>query len=470
MKFDLDTPLYRFNGTESYTIRQACEGTQIFGGIGSGKTSGSGAALAKAYLEAGMGGLVLCAKNDVLEDWQRYAEQTGRSNSLLVFDTSGHWRFPFLHYETTRSGKGAGYTENLVRLFTTVQEAISRGRSGGGSDPFWQRALEQLTRNSIDLAMLSRGEVSVPLLYDIVLSAPQSPQQRDSEEWRKTSLCWQLLSEANNRQRNQWEQYDFDATVSFWLEDFANLAPKTRSGIVSMFTSMADNFLRRPFRMLFSSMPDDPKHILKPELTHQGIIIVLNLPVKDFGEAGRAAQIVYKYLWQQAAERRDIQQNPRPVFLWIDEAQNFISEYDMQFQATARSSRCCTVYITQNLPNYYAEMGGDHSRHRVDSLIGNMQTKIFHANSDPQTNQFASEVIGRSWQSRRSSGMSYSTESANLSESRQESYDYDVIPQRFTTLSKGGPLNNNQTQAILFQSGRSWGNGRTHFLATFKQH
>ena len=133
--FDLDTILYRFNDTEPFSIRQACEGVQIFGGIGSGKTSGSGAALAKSYLRAGMGGLVLCAKKDELETWQRYAKETKRENSLLVFDASGEWRFPFLQYEISRAGEGAGYTENLVRLFTTVHKAMERGKGGGGSDP-----------------------------------------------------------------------------------------------------------------------------------------------------------------------------------------------------------------------------------------------------------------------------------------------------------------------------------------------
>ena len=78
MKYDLDTPLYHFNGNESFTIRQACEGVQIFGGIGSGKTSGSGAALARAYMRAGFGGLVLCAKKDEVDTWREYAAQTGR--------------------------------------------------------------------------------------------------------------------------------------------------------------------------------------------------------------------------------------------------------------------------------------------------------------------------------------------------------------------------------------------------------
>jgi len=49
-------------GGDSWRIKDACEGTMIFGGTGSGKTSGSGRALATSFLSAGFGGLVLCAK------------------------------------------------------------------------------------------------------------------------------------------------------------------------------------------------------------------------------------------------------------------------------------------------------------------------------------------------------------------------------------------------------------------------
>lgn len=469
--YDLDTVLYHFNGTEPFTIRQACEGVQTFGGIGSGKTSGSGAALAKSYLRADFGGLVLCAKKDELETWQRYAEETGRSESVIVFDASGEWRFPFLQYEMNREGEGAGYTENLVRLFTTVYEAMERGKGGSGGDPFWTRAMAQLIRNAVDLCSMARGEVSVPLLHRLVTSAPLNREERDSEAWQAKSLCWKLMMEADSRskQMNQWEQYDFASTVNFWMEEYCNLAPKTRSGIVSMFTSMADNFLRRPFRMLFSEPSPTGQNAL-PELTHDGLIIIMNLPVKEFGEAGRAAQVVYKYMWQQAAERRNIKQNDKPVFLWIDEAQNFVTDYDMQFQATARSSRACTVYLTQNLPNYYAEMGGSHSKSRVDSLIGNLQTKIWHANSDPETNTHAAETIGKSWQKRLSKSVNAAVDNFSAGQSMQESYDYDVIPQHFSTrLRKGSPINDYQVDAIIFQNGRRWGDGKTYLRASFDQ-
>ena len=236
-----------------------------------------------------------------------------------------------------------------------------------------------------------------------------------------------------------------------------------------MLTTMMDIFLRRPFRQLFSEPPADRRRIALPELTHRGVVIVINLPVKEFGDAGRAAQVVYKYLWQQAAERRNVKDNPRPVFLWVDEAQNFATEYDMQFQATARSSRACTVYLTQNLPNYYAEMGGEHSKYRVDSLVGNLQTKIWHANSDPATNENAAEIIGKSWQKRQSSGTSFGENSFNLSSGESENLDYDVNPQEFTKLRKGGASNNFEVEAVVFQNGRIWKNKKTHLFTKFNQ-
>lgn len=466
--FSLDNILLNFNGDEPFTIREACEGVQIFGGIGSGKTSGSGATLARAFLRSGFGGLVLCAKKDELETWEGYAKETGREDSLLIFDTSGKFTFPFLQYEIEREGEGAGYTENLVRLFTTVYEAISRSDSGGGSDPYWTRAMQQLLRNAIDLCMIARGTVSVPLIHEIIMSAPLSAEQRDTQEWRDNSICWKMLSEGNIKDLDVWTAHDFESTAAFWLKEYPNLSEKTRSSILSTLTTMMDNFLRRPFRMLFSEPPEESKKAF-PELTHHGVVIVMNLPVKEYGDAGRAAQVVYKYLWQQAAERRNVKENSRPVFLWVDEAQNFATEYDMQFQATARSSRACTVYLTQNIPNYYAEMGGEHSKYRVDSMMGNLQTKIWHANSDPKTNTEAAEIIGKSWQIRRNAGTSVGGESFNISSGESESFDYDVPPQEFSKLSKGGPANNRIVEAFVFQNGRVWKNGLTHLRVKFKQ-
>jgi hypothetical protein len=128
------------------------------------------------------------------------------------------------------------------------------------------------------------------------------------------------------------------------------------------------------------------------------------------------------------------------------------------------------VYLTQNLPNYYAEMGGAQSKYRVDSLMGNLQTKIWHANSDPMTNENAADTIGKSWHIRQTSGESFGANSFNVSAGKNESFDYDVPPQSFTKLKKGGKQNNRIVEAIVFQNGRLWKNGKTHLLTQFKQY
>lgn len=81
--FDLDTPILLLpfqteqghTAVAHWTLREACEGTQIFGTTGSGQTSGSGQATARAFLTHGFGGLVLCAKVDERETWGRYAQE-----------------------------------------------------------------------------------------------------------------------------------------------------------------------------------------------------------------------------------------------------------------------------------------------------------------------------------------------------------------------------------------------------------
>ena len=62
--WEADAPLLQLSAGDAWRVKDAFEGTQILGSPGSGKTSGSGKAIAHAFLSAGFGGLVLCAKVD----------------------------------------------------------------------------------------------------------------------------------------------------------------------------------------------------------------------------------------------------------------------------------------------------------------------------------------------------------------------------------------------------------------------
>jgi hypothetical protein len=104
-EWDLETPLLYFSDhpKDAWRIRDACEGTQLFGATGSGKTSGSGRALARAFLENDFGGLVLCAKNDEPQLWLRYAQETGRLSDIIRLSQE---QFNFLDYEGQSARRG----------------------------------------------------------------------------------------------------------------------------------------------------------------------------------------------------------------------------------------------------------------------------------------------------------------------------------------------------------------------------
>lgn len=450
-----------------WCLKDAFEGVQILGGTGSGKTSGSGQAIARAFLDANLGGLVLTAKTDEVLAWKNYARDAGREADLLIVEPGGKYAFNFLTYELKRPGSGAGHTENLVNLFCSVLEAAERKQGqGGGQDAYWQRTLKQLLRNAIDLAVIAADEVNLPALYKIITSAPRSSAEVADDAWKKDSICFALIEEAEGRAKEKKRENDFELTRDYWLREFPGLAEETRSVIVSTFTSMADCFLRGLLRNLFCG-----ELTIKPEDSFDGKIIILNLPVKEFNELGQFAQVLFKFCWQRAVERRipagidraQSQATIRPVFLWADESQFFATQMDALFQSTARSSRASTVYLTQNLPSYFSAFGGPNSRSDTESFLGNLQTKIFHANGDPSTNNWAADSIGKTRQMQFSGSLSEGQNNrmagavnSNMNAGGSLVFEFLVQPQEFTMLRTGGLEADFCVDAVIFQGGRRW--------------
>ncbi len=462
-------------GGDSWRIKDACEGTVIFGGTGSGKTSGSGRTLATSFLSAGFGGLVLCAKPDEPSLWRRYARETGRESDLVMFGHGEPWAFNFMRHETLRSGAGAGLTENLVNLFMEVSSIGSGGTQARGGDPFWERAMRSLVRNCADVLIMAGEPVTLHGMFEVLRSAPTEPAHLASREWRQASACCRHLDTARERALGKSWAIDCTELSGYWLVHFPTLGEKTRGSIVAMFSTLAEALMRGKMRELFCEETN-----LTPGDVLAGKIVVVDLPVKEWSEVGRMAAILWKYCLQKAVERRpdNVDATRRPLFVWADECQHFASRYDALFQATARSSRVATVYMTQNYPSLVAALGGvDIGKAATDSLLGNMGTKIFHANSDRETNQVAAELVGKRLQSLRNVGAGSSvsmggqpTAGSSASRGRSEHMDFEIQPMEFSMLRKGGPENGNCSEALVFQNGRIWGgNGRTWQKVAFHQ-
>jgi type IV secretory pathway TraG/TraD family ATPase VirD4 len=207
-----------------------------------------------------------------------------------------------------------------------------------------------------------------------------------------------------------------------------------------------------------------------PEVTYRdGVIILVDLPIQEFHHLGRIVQGIFKYMFQRAILRRNASRYPRPVFLWADEAQNFVSSFDYQYQAVARSARACTVYLSQNVSNYYSVLGA-RGRDEANSFLANLVTAVFTANSDHNTNDYASKLIAQHWQTLYNYSSSRTDKTTNSSAGGSQNLQFKVIPAEFTTLRKGGPQNGLQVDAIVFQGGRIWrATGDTWMRTVFKQ-
>jgi type IV secretory pathway TraG/TraD family ATPase VirD4 len=475
-----DHALLNLSKWDRFTLGDACEGVLVLGATGSGKSTGSGQALALSYLAAGFGGLVLTAKSDECNLWRSYCKAAGRLGDLYVFSPSQPLRFNFLDYELTRSGPGAGITDNIVHLFCEVLQVAERQSGQGGRDvePYWARANRQLLRNLVDLLVMSKGTLSVPDLYRAVISAPTSLKQVGSEEWQKSSFCYRCLREADSRGKSPSQFRDFEIVADYFLAEYPGLSERTRSVVVSTFTSMIDVIHRGVLAELFCGT----KTNITPEAIEDGAILVIDLPVKEFAEVGQFAQVLWKVAFQRSIERRNLAQNSRPVFLWADEAQYFTTAYDMQFQTTCRAARVATVYLTQSICNFYAALGGGEAgKAQADALLANLNTKIWHALGDYVTAEWASLLIGRSRQFLTNSSTSYQAgdwfseltgigAAAQTSAGVSEQIDFEVQPRRFTTLRKGGPANRWEVDGIIFQGGRRFRQtGKTWMPVTFRQ-
>lgn len=485
---------------EPVRIADLMRGIMIFGGTGSGKSSGSGNAISKALLQKGFGGLVLCAKPDEGPRWRRFIQKIGRDKDMVYFDAKSGLQFNPILYEYTRGGDGSGETLNIVELIMNIHQLgqnYMSGAGGGNNEGFWENALRRCISRSIDLLKLAGELVSIINMRKIMVSALNPEEVKEYyrllaefkhgderaslaaneklNEKKERNYCLKCLIDANvnfkqKEEKTELDRATYELALNYFFKEFANLSERTRSSIEEFFYGLVEPFLGGILKEHFGQGISQE---LWPEMTYkENKIIIIDFPVKDYLVAGIYAQGLYKYMWQQAMERRrpldpDIDGNQNPVFLWVDECQYFINpNYDTMFQTTARSSLVCTNYLTQSLHNIVFTMGSRSPEARAKGLLANMGTKIFHANSDFDTNQWAANMIGHDIAVLASLGAQIGPGQAGT---LSEQMLLQVQPHEFTTLKYGRKENNKKVEAYIIKTGPWAHTDKNYLLAEFEQ-
>ena len=507
----LDTPLLNFGG-EKWCIRDAAEGTAIWGAPGSGKTSGSARTLAKAFLAAGMGGLVLCAKPDEADTWKAYAAAAGRSADLIIVDATAAHRFNILDYAAKHLAQ-PGFENNLVDLMARMAEAarVADSRGSGGSDGenkyFVDNAMKWVA-HAFPLLLLAYDTIRLRDLAEFIGTAPQSPAQVPTAakmaELRAGNLnrlpfflktvvlagarCdafrRELAAYPNNpalKARLDHALRLIDEHGDFFLDEYPRLDGKPRSSIESTLTSLIFPFLSGKLAELFCTTST-----FSPTDCRDGAIIVMDLPVLKYQAGGAIAQTLFKYLFGVALQTIRVDDKTRPVFLFADEAQFFLNSADADLLSTARSSKICTVYITQDLPTYYAKLGSN-SRDTAESILSKFGTRIFHANTSRETNQAAADLIGQTDKFHLNKTVSRGSSSGGGGNFHDRGHggfnghdgrnigetdglngyrDHEITPDFFATkLRTGSKKHRYKVDGVVIRNARTWARTKRHWIA-----
>ncbi len=476
--WDDEDPLMSFGEeVEPWRLKDAYEGLLILGAPGSGKTSGSGATFARQFLQAGFGGLILCAKPGEAQRWLKLCHEAGRGPHVRVVDRSGQCKLNFLAYESQRPGAEFGLAENLVKLFRVLVDATSLEENRRESETIWVNATNQLLRSLFAVFLLAQEPLTVDGLNRFLSKAPKAKLNNPAKDWRKIPIFGDILYRASLAQ-SPAEQRVFAHVLDYWTQEYPGYSDKTRSSFTLGFSAMADILCGRGIHELASSGTT-----LTPEFILNGGLVILDLPLKTCGQGGLLIQMAWKHLFQMAVERRTMADNDAyryrmcevtpdnqvvpvsvtpgmgdrrcPVFLWEDEGQFFFSKHDINFQATCRESRAAHVIISQNLHNFY-QLG--HGQHAVEGVFALMNTQVFHCNMDDFTNRWAAHKIGQELKMRFNFSITANdppksnqafdpfSRSSKLTTSSAKNWELLVRPEEFSALLKGG---NGTCEAIV---------------------
>jgi hypothetical protein len=458
----LDREIVRLSNSDVIRFRDLIEGgCLITGGLGSGKSSTSARTLALSFLSAGYGGLVLTVKSDETEHWVEYARQTGRKKDLVIFNAASGLSFDPLAYAWAAGGRAAAHIETVVEMFTTLM-AVGKVYSPSSGERYFEQAVEELLRAALVVLSNAGEPISILSIHRIISSLPVEESQVEDPAWRESSECGRVTMKLQARWNSfsLSQQEDLDIAITHLLSKFITLDPRTRSNIESTWSGLASKFTYDPFRSLFCSGRFD---FTPEQCTHERRVLVVDMPVLEYGrDTSRTAQVLCKIMFQRAWLRHQYKPGCcHGAFLFQDEFALLMQRNEPHFHMVCRGSAIAPVCITPNILNIAAEEFGEHDPGaKTLGFLGLLSVKIFHANNETRTNDYAADQIGKVYRYIEAYNMGSSEDHQHTGVSASKQLVHIVQPIEFSRLMKPDG-ENPLSQALVYMSGRTFNVSKT---------
>jgi hypothetical protein len=445
----------------------ACQNVAGFGKPGSGKSSGVGDFLLRAYVSyLNSGGLILAAKPEDKAYVQRVFREEGREGDLLMMEPGGNKRLNVLAYEQSR-GADARQQTQLMMLLSETLDIMEKGGGGQGEDSQWTKKFREGLNHGIEIVARA-GHLDPWALSCFITGAALSLEELEDEAW-KNSFHAQALETARRNAATDIQRHDNEAARQFWTSTWARMNDRTRTSIESGMSSILHVFNTGVVRDLLATATT-----LKPDVMEDRKWVLLNAPITPGDATNTFINTAVKLVFQRYILKRRAGEGDPLLILFGDEWTKHGTSYDAEFFNEARSHKAGAVVLTQSVSRLYASMKG--GEHAADALLGQFGHIVLHT-CDSKTAQYASEQLGQRLEMMPGGGPDEPTDTFQLLMTRgglrpSFSYAYQPILQASSLMSgmrAGGPENGYCVDGIVIRPGAPFSNGENYLNTYFRQ-
>ena len=461
-RFDLSRPVARLGESKVWLRwRDLFEGIAISGGVGASKTSTAGDQIMRHIFAALAGAIILTTKKGDLSRYVAAAGAARRSQDVVVMRLGGDVKINIVEAAARNGG-----TEDIVKVIGVASRAVGGGKlADTNEDQTWVKAGDQAIRNCADLLIAAGERLSLENFAALIATAPTTKEEgADLFHLEEYLASGRLRPEDLTYFQRVWlkvgwnyrdgkislHENTIDATQLYFSKQFPSLPAKTLGSVrFSMENSIAA-LTRGEIADLCTKETTFDLVSLR-----EGKILILDLPPKTHGHAGRAIQSMLLNLAHSQLEREDLphDSDARPVMIFLDEAHGYVGEEFIEMQSTARSARIISVLISQSISGYRRKLGVE----GTTALLEVLNTKVIFCPGEKETGEWASDLIGEEW----SFEPSFTSDGAiSFSEQKRRI----VEPDELLDLDRGGADFRYLARSFVFKPASRWGPNGENFL------
>jgi hypothetical protein len=376
----------RITNPEWFTLqnRAVYTGILIVGDTGSGKTTCAGYPWVERMIQAGLGGLILDAGGSYVNFVRQQMAAAGRQADLIVIEPGGAHKYNPIDKRDMSSNDLAGWLFQMIRN-------LQGTKAQTGTEAFWESEGKSYAMVILELCRLLGSEITLELMYKL-----------NTDAAARERILLQLereLIQGTIAEREHRIQHVLHYFRSEWPQLPANMRgsiPTTFNGAVQMFSS--------DFQLYQTFCPHSHEPGIFPGFTNEtldaGKVVVCNMPLRKFPEAARVVATLLKLDFQRGTLRRTEGRSEaevtRPVFLVIDEAQNYVTASrelgDAMYLAESRKNKPINIYMSQSIDSFKDAFKDADA---CNVFFNNLRTKVFLSQEGPESQKICADLCGK---------------------------------------------------------------------------